>query len=57
MKTFTQFLSEIKTISYPKAKPHKVYHKGRVTNVGAGRAVPMNPGSGAGDGGDGGNGD
>jgi len=61
MKTFTQFLSEIKTISYPKAKPHKVYHtkKGKtiITNVGAGRAVPMNPGSGAGDGGDGGNGD
>ena len=57
MKTFTQFLNEIKTISYPAAKKHKVYHKGRVTNVGAGRAVPMNPGSGAGDGGDGGDGD
>lgn len=59
MKTFTQFLNEIKTISYPAAKPHKVYHikKGKtiITNVGAGRAVPINPGSGAGDGG--GNGD
>jgi len=51
MKSFRQFLDEIKTISYPTAKKHKVYHKGRVTNVGAGRAVPINPGSGAGDGG------
>jgi hypothetical protein len=57
MKTFTQFLNEIKTISYPAAWKHKVYHKGRVTNIGAGRAVPINPGSGAGDGGGGGNGD
>jgi hypothetical protein len=55
MKTFQQFISEIKTISYPAAKPHKVYHKGKVTNIGAGRAVPVNPGSGAGNGG--GNGD
>jgi hypothetical protein len=60
MKSFHQFLNEIKTISYPTAKPHKVYHinkKGKttITNVGAGRAVPINPGSGAGDGG--GNGD
>lgn len=51
MKTLQQFLDEVKTISYPTAKPHKVYMKGRVTNVGAGRAVPINPGSGAGDGG------
>jgi hypothetical protein len=50
MKSFHQFLNEIKTISYPDAWKHKV------TNVGAGRAVPINPGSGAGDGG-GGNGD
>ena len=57
MKTFTQFLIEIKTIKYKGAWKHKVYHKGRVTNVGAGRAVPINPGSGAGDGGDGGDGD
>jgi len=56
MKTFTQFLNEIKTISYPAAKKHKVYHSGKVTNVGAGRAVPINPGSGSGDG-SGGNGD
>jgi hypothetical protein len=55
MKTFQQFINEIKTISYPAAKPHKVYHKGKVTNIGAGRAVPVNPGSGAGNGG--GNGD
>jgi len=53
MKTFHQFLSEIKTIAFPAAKPHKVYHKGRVTNVGAGRAVPINPGSGSGGSGDG----
>ena len=51
MKSFHQFINEIKTISYPAAKKHKVYHGGRVTNVGAGRAVPINPGSGAGDGG------
>jgi len=51
MKSFHQFLNEIKTISYPAAKKHKVYHNGVVTNVGAGRAVPINPGSGAGDGG------
>ena len=57
MKTLQQFLNEIKTIRYKGAWKHKVYHKGRVTNVGAGRAVPMNPGSGAGDGCDGGNGD
>ena len=61
MKSFHQFLNEIKTISYPAAKPHKVYHinkKGKttITNVGAGRAVPINPGSGAGGDG-GGNGD
>lgn len=53
MKTFSQFLTEIKTISYPAAKAHKVYNKGKVTNIGAGRAVPINPGSGAGGGGDG----
>lgn len=56
MKSFHQFINEIKTISYPAAKAHKVYNKGKVTNIGAGRAVPINPGSGAGDGG-GGNGD
>ena len=55
MKTLQQFLNEIKTIKYKGAWKHKVYHKGVVTNVGAGRAVPINPGSGAGDGG--GNGD
>lgn len=59
MKTFTQFLNEIKTISYPAAKKHKVYHNGKVTNVGAGRAVPISTTSGAGNGSDGsgGNGD
>ena len=60
MKTFIQFLNEIRTISYPGAKSHKVYHvkngKTVVTNVGSGRAVPVNTTSGAGDGG-GGNGD
>jgi hypothetical protein len=55
MKTFQQFLNEIKTISYPSAKPHKVYHNGKVTNVSAGKAVPVNTTSGSGDGG--GNGD
>ena len=56
MKTFTQFLNEIKTISYPAAKAHKVYHKGKVTNVGAGRAVPINTTTGGGSDGSGGNG-
>jgi hypothetical protein len=51
MKSFRQFFNEVKTIAYPAAKPHKVYRKGKVTNVGSGRAVPINPGSGAGDGG------
>lgn len=51
MKTFTQFLNEVKTISYPAAKKHKVYHSGRITNVGAGRAVPVSTTSGAGNGG------
>jgi hypothetical protein len=60
MKSFHQFINEIKTISYPAAWKHKVYHiskKGKtmIANIGAGRAVPINPGSGAGDGG-GGNG-
>jgi hypothetical protein len=54
MKSFHQFINEIKTISYPAAKPHKVYHKGKVTNVGSGRAVPTNPGSGGDSGGNGG---
>lgn len=56
MKTFSQFIAEIKTISYSLAKPHKVYNKGKVTNVGAGRAVPKRSSSSAGGngGGDGG---
>jgi hypothetical protein len=60
MKTFHQFITEIKTIGFKMAKPHKVYNKGRVTNVGAGRAVPKRSSSsaggdaGGGDGGDGG---
>jgi hypothetical protein len=57
MKTFQQFLNEIKTIKYPMAKAHKVYMKGKVQNVPVGKAVPFNPGSGAGDGGGNGNGD
>jgi hypothetical protein len=57
MKSFRQFLNEIKTISYPAAKAHKVYMKGKTQKVSAGRAVPINPGSGAGDGGGNGNGD
>ena len=54
MKTFQQFITEIKTIGYSIAKPHKVYHNGRVTNVGAGRAVPKRSSSSAGGNGDGG---
>ena len=46
MKTFHQFLNEIKTIKYPMAKAHKVYMHGKVQNVPAGKAVPFNPGSG-----------
>ena len=43
------------------AKPHKIYDKNRVTNIGAGRAVPKRSsssagGNGDGDGGDGGGG-
>ena len=56
MKTFRQFFEEIKTISFKMAKPHKIYDKGRVTNVGAGRAVPKRSSSSAGGKGDGGNG-
>jgi hypothetical protein len=56
MKSFKEFLKEIKTIHYIMAKPHKVFHKGKITNVGAGRAVPMNTSSGAGGDGGGGNG-
>jgi hypothetical protein len=52
MKSFNEFLNEIKTIPFIMAKSHKVFHKGKVTNVGAGRAVPMNTSSG--DGADGG---
>jgi hypothetical protein len=58
MKTFRQFITEIKTIGFKMAKPHKVYSKNRVTNIGAGRAVPKRSASSAGgDGGDGGGGD
>jgi hypothetical protein len=46
MKTFQQFLNEIKTIKYPMAKAHKVYMKGKVQNVPSGKAVPFNPGGG-----------
>jgi hypothetical protein len=60
MKSFQQFILELKTIKFIGAKPHKVYSKNRVTNVGAGRAVPKRSASsasggdaGGGDGGDG----
>ena len=56
MKTFHQFNAEIKSIDFKMAKPHKIYDKGRVTNVGAGRAVPKRSSSSAGGNGDGGNG-
>jgi hypothetical protein len=57
MKTFHQFISELKTIPYYNAKAHKIYNKGRVTNIGSGRAVPKRSSSSAsGDGGDGGDG-
>lgn len=46
MKTFRQFLDEIKTIDYPMSKPHTVYLKGKKQNVPAGKAVPFNPGGG-----------
>jgi len=60
MKTFHQFITELKTIPYFGSKRHKVYDKNRVTNIGAGRAVPKRSsssaggGSGDGSGGDGG---
>lgn len=58
MKTFHQFSEEVKTISFKMAKPHKIYNKGRVTNIGAGRAVPKRSSSSAGgDGGSGGDGE
>jgi hypothetical protein len=53
MKSFKEFLEEVKTIPFKMAKSHKVYLKGRVTNVGAGRAVPVSTTSGAGNGGGG----
>lgn len=46
MKTFLQFMNEMKTINYPMTKAHKVYMKGKVQNVPAGKAVPFNPGGG-----------
>lgn len=46
MKTFHQFLSEIKTIKYPMAKAHTVYLKGKSQKIPAGKAVPFNPGGG-----------
>lgn len=55
MKTYHQFISELKTIPFIMSKPHKVYNKNRVTNIGAGRAVPKRSGSSAG--GDSGGGD
>lgn len=59
MKSFHQFITEIKTIGFKMAKPHKIYNKNRVTNIGAGRAVPKRSASsaGGGDSGDGGGGD
>jgi hypothetical protein len=53
MKNFRQFISELKTISFKMAKPHKIYDKNRVTNIGAGRAVPKRSSSSAGGNGDG----
>ena len=57
MKTFLQFISELKTIPYYGAKRHKIYNKGNVTNIGSGRAVPKRSsssaaGDGSGDGGE-----
>lgn len=46
MKTFHQLINEIKTIKYPMSKAHRVYFKGKVQNVPAGKAVPFNPGGG-----------
>jgi hypothetical protein len=53
MKTFKQF----KQIAYSMAKPHKVYNKGKVTNIGAGRAMAKRSSSSAGGNGDDGSGD
>lgn len=51
MKTYKEFTQEAKTIPYTMAKKHKVYNKGAVTNVGAGRAMPdRSPSSAGGDG-------
>ena len=50
MKSFRQFFNEVKTIVYPAAKSHKVFHKGKAIKIDSGKAVPINPGSGAGDG-------
>jgi hypothetical protein len=51
MKTYKEFVQEVKTIPFTMAKKHKVYNKGTVTNVGAGRAVPdRSPSSAGGDG-------
>jgi hypothetical protein len=51
MKTFNEFIKEVHTITYSMAKKHKIYNKGKITNVGAGRAVPdRSPSSAGGDG-------
>ena len=39
MKTYKEFVIEIQTITYKMAKKHKVFNNGKVTNIGAGRAL------------------
>lgn len=56
MKTFQQFVTELKTIPYIGAKPHKIYNKGKITNIGSGRAVPRKSPSSSGGNGDSGDG-
>lgn len=57
MKTFHQFISEIKTISYKMAKPHLGLPKGKSyakrSSSSAGGAADGDGGDGGGDGGDG----
>ena len=48
MKTFQQFINEIKTISYPSAIRHRVYDPltGKSKILPSGKAMPKNPGGG-----------
>jgi hypothetical protein len=47
MKTFNQFIQEVKTLVYKMAVPHKVFLDGKVQKVKSGHAVPKRSSSSA----------